>query len=53
LLDERRMLQQGILNCEAVQQLWREHKSGQRNHAYLLWNVLMLQDWLAHNPKCR
>lgn len=49
LLDEKRMQQQGVLNVPLVQQMWREHSLGLRNHAYQLWNILMLQAWLDQN----
>lgn len=49
LLDEKRMQQQAVLNVALVQQMWREHSLGLRNHAYQLWNILMLQAWLDQN----
>jgi len=36
---------------EWVPKIWEEHLSGKRNHAPLLWNVLMLQGWLRNEAK--
>lgn len=47
LLDESRLRQQGLLDAALVQRTWREHLSGRRNWQYQLWDVLMLQSWLA------
>ncbi len=34
------------VNTPLIQQRWQEHLSGQKNHQYALWNILMLQQWL-------
>ncbi|MEK2611960.1 asparagine synthase (glutamine-hydrolyzing) [Pseudomonas shirazensis] len=47
LLNTERMRADGYLDAKAVQQLWQEHLSGKRNHAAILWNVLMFQAWLT------
>lgn len=52
LLDESRLRQQGLLDPVPVRQKWREHLSGDRNWAYQLWGVLMLQAWLEHHQSC-
>lgn len=52
LLDPAR-LGGGLLNVPAVQKLWTEHLSGERNWAYVLWTVLMYEGWRrrwAENP---
>jgi asparagine synthase (glutamine-hydrolysing) len=28
-----------------VRQVWAAHLGGQRNHEYMLWNVLMFEAW--------
>ena len=38
-----------LLNCEAIRTKWNEHLSGQRNWQFLLWNVLVFQDWYLHS----
>jgi asparagine synthase (glutamine-hydrolysing) len=35
-----------FLNTETIHSAWYEHQRGVRNHAYLLWDVLMLASWL-------
>jgi asparagine synthase (glutamine-hydrolysing) len=46
LLDERRLLQQGLLNPVPIRQKWAEHLSGKRNWQDHLWDVLVFQMWL-------
>jgi len=47
LLDERRLRQEGILNVRAVRGLWAALLAGKRRHERVVWNILMLQAWLA------
>jgi len=35
------------LDTTAVRELWRQHQNGTHNHIAALWNVIMLQAWLA------
>jgi len=49
LLHRDRLQQQGFLNPEIIQTTWQRHLSGQENHQYPLWNVIMFQAWLAEN----
>jgi len=37
-----------LLHGPAIQKKWQEHVSGARNWQYLLWNVLVFQDWYEH-----
>jgi asparagine synthase (glutamine-hydrolysing) len=46
LLDPRRMDAEGFLDPGPVQEKWRQHQLGSQNWQYLLWDVLMFQDWL-------
>lgn len=46
LLASDRLQRQGLLNPNPIERVWREHQSGQRNHDYALWTILMLQSWL-------
>jgi asparagine synthase (glutamine-hydrolysing) len=48
LLAEEALKQHQLLNVGAIRQKWKEHLSGRRNWQYLLWNVLVFQDWYRH-----
>ncbi|MFP4314139.1 MAG: asparagine synthase (glutamine-hydrolyzing) [Alphaproteobacteria bacterium] len=45
LLDEQSMQTDDILNTDAVQKIWEEHKAGRGNNDQRLWTVLMFQSW--------
>ncbi len=45
LLDQDRLVADGILDAATVRETWRAHLSGRRNFQYRLWNVLMFQAW--------
>ena len=47
LLAPARLRAEGLLAADVVAARWREHRSGRRSWAYPLWNVLMLEAWLA------
>lgn len=46
LLSFDRLRRQGLLNPEPVLRVWNEHQSGQRNHDYAIWTILMFEAWL-------
>jgi asparagine synthase (glutamine-hydrolysing) len=48
LLSQETLKQHDLLNVEAIRQKWKEHLSGRRNWQYLLWNVIVFQDWYRH-----
>jgi asparagine synthase (glutamine-hydrolysing) len=45
LLNEQRLRDSGLLDAKVVRQYWQQHKTGQRNWQYLLWDVLMFEAW--------
>jgi asparagine synthase (glutamine-hydrolysing) len=49
LLSVESLERHGLFNIEAIRAKWQEHTSGGRNWQYLLWDVLVFQDWIAHN----
>lgn len=48
LLAEEALKQHQLLNVGGIRQKWKEHLSGRRNWQYLLWNVLVFQDWYRY-----
>ncbi len=48
LLDEGRLGAEGYLHAKAVRSVWMQHLSGEREHTFLLWSILMFQAWLEH-----
>jgi asparagine synthase (glutamine-hydrolysing) len=48
LLSEKNLREHQLLNVPAIRATWSEHLSGRRNWQYLLWNVLVFQDWYLH-----
>jgi asparagine synthase (glutamine-hydrolysing) len=51
LLDARRIESDGYLATDRVRRMWREHQSGRYDRQYELWDVLMLQAWLADSSR--
>jgi asparagine synthase (glutamine-hydrolysing) len=49
LLSESRLRDHGLLDVAAVRKLWAEHGRGVRDWTPRLWNILMLQDWMAQH----
>jgi asparagine synthase (glutamine-hydrolysing) len=49
LLDEKKIKEAGLLNYDIIKLKWDEHQSGVRNWQYLLWDVLMFQDWYENS----
>jgi asparagine synthase (glutamine-hydrolysing) len=47
LLEPRRLRDQGYLDPGPIRAAWADHLSGRWNRQYELWDVLMLQAWLA------
>lgn len=45
LLDERRLVRDGLLNPKLVRQKWREHLEGRGEWEAQLWAILMFQSW--------
>jgi asparagine synthase (glutamine-hydrolysing) len=45
LLDRRTLASQSIFRPERVRELMQEHLSGRRNHAHLLWSLMVFQGW--------
>ena len=45
LLSVQRLTNDGIFNVSVVQKCLQEHMSGNRNHQYQLWAILMFQTW--------
>lgn len=48
LLSIDRISRDGFFNALPIRKMWEQHLSGQRNWAYLLWDILMFQEWLEN-----
>lgn len=48
LLSTEALRGQGVFNVPSVRRRWEEHVSGSRNWQYLIWDVLVFQDWLRN-----
>jgi asparagine synthase (glutamine-hydrolysing) len=48
LLDPQRLREEGYLDVDLVDGLWRQFEAGERRWHTHLWNVLMFQAWQAH-----
>ncbi len=46
LLTESSLKKTDVFNVKAIRQKWEQHKSGQVNWQYHIWDVLMMQSWL-------
>jgi asparagine synthase (glutamine-hydrolysing) len=46
LLDEARILRDGIFDPKPIRHAWRQHLAGRRDLQLPLWTVLMFQAWL-------
>jgi asparagine synthase (glutamine-hydrolysing) len=46
LLDERRLLEEGWFDPNAVRLRWSEHLSGRRDSRAAIWAILMFEAWL-------
>jgi len=46
LMNERRMVEEGIFDAVAIQTLWRAFVEGTNHQSYFMWNILMFQAWL-------
>ena len=51
LLSEDSLSRQGLFNVNAIRSKWKEHIYGSRNWQYLLWDVLIFQNWLFDQSK--
>lgn len=47
LLSVKRLSENGLFQAERIREKWHQHLSGARNWQYLLWDVLVFQDWVA------
>lgn len=45
LLSEKRLAETGLFDVAVIRRYWSEHLSGARNWQYLLWDLLMFENW--------
>lgn len=53
LLSESSLRRHGLLEAAPIRSKWTEHISGRRNWQYLLWDVLVFQDWYTKSAPSR
>jgi asparagine synthase (glutamine-hydrolysing) len=53
LLSEKNLAGHGFFNVEPIREKWREHISASRNWQYLLWDVLVFQEWFFQHKSAR
>jgi asparagine synthase (glutamine-hydrolysing) len=53
LLSDKNFALHGFLNIVPIREKWREHLSGDHNWQYLLWDVLVFQDWFLQHKSAR
>lgn len=46
-LDDNADIFSPCLNPDEIRKIWREHLSGETNHAYVLWPILTLAEWFG------
>jgi asparagine synthase (glutamine-hydrolysing) len=49
LLSVKMLSSHGFFNPIPIREKWLEHLTGHRNWQYLLWDVLVFQEWLLHH----
>ncbi len=49
LLDKNRIKNEGYFNCQLITEKWEQHKTGDQNWQYHLWDILMFESWLENN----
>jgi asparagine synthase (glutamine-hydrolysing) len=45
LLTDGRLRDRGIFDERGVAKVWREHRTGARDHRHRLWSLVMLELW--------
>ena len=53
LLSEQSLSSHDLFDVQPIRSKWREHLSGDRNWQYLLWDVLIFQDWFFQHRSVR
>jgi asparagine synthase (glutamine-hydrolysing) len=51
LLDEKALVENGMLDTRQIRQRWQEHLAGKRDWTSSLWGVLMLQAFIANSRR--
>ena len=47
-LEAGRLREEGIFNVDLVRKTWQQHLAGTNDNHYLLWDILMFQQWYSY-----
>lgn len=53
LLSERALSEHGLFHVQHIRNKWKEHVSGDCNWQYLLWDIIVFQDWYLQQESTR
>ena len=45
LLNEKKLINEGIFNVKSVRKMWDEHLTGKKNNHHKLWAIINFQSW--------
>ncbi|MDD3179537.1 MAG: asparagine synthase (glutamine-hydrolyzing) [Opitutaceae bacterium] len=49
ILFQSKPATEGLFDRAAIRSLWNAHQAGEANHKDILWNVIILRNWLNHH----
>ncbi len=49
LLQGQSLREEGLFDAATIAKIWNQHLSGEKNHQFRLWPILMFLDWRRHH----